>query len=106
HATTQRAFVASSGVDNPSCSISAPCRGFTAAIGATSPNGEKLMLASAGYGTVAIGKSISIIAPPGVYAGVSVFSGTDGVTVNAGPTDKVVLRGLTVNGQGGAFGIR
>lgn len=105
-ATTQRTFVASSGVDNPSCSISAPCRGFIAAIGATSPNGEIIVLDSAGYGSVAIGKSISIIAPPGVYAGVSVFSGTDGVTVNAGPTDKVVLRGLSVNGQGGAYGIR
>ena len=32
------------------------------------------------------------------------FSG-DGITINAGATDTVVLRGLTINGQGGANGI-
>jgi hypothetical protein len=41
-----------------------------------------------------------------VYAGVSVFAGDDGITVAAGVSDKVVLRGLTINGQGGDSGIR
>ena len=48
-------------------------------------------------------KSVSIIAPPGIYAGISVFSG-DGVTVNA-PGAIVVLRGLSINGQGGNNGV-
>jgi hypothetical protein len=47
---------------------------------------------------------VSIIAPPGVYAGISVFTG-DGVTVAAGVSGKVTLRGLTINGQGGNRGI-
>ena len=48
-------------------------------------------------------KSVSIIAPPGIYGGISVFSG-DGITVNA-PGAIVVLRGLSINGQGGNNGI-
>ena len=54
---------------------------------------------SAGYGAVTITQSVSIIAPAGIYAGISVFGG-DGVTVNA-PGAIVVLRGLSINGQGG-----
>lgn len=103
--SAQRTFVSTSGVNNPACSLVAPCRDFAAAITATSPGGEVIVLDSGGYGKVTITQSVSIIAPPGVYAGVSVSAG-DGITVSAGPTDKVVLRGLTVNGQGGLNGIR
>jgi hypothetical protein len=81
-----------------------PCRGFAAAVGVTNAGGEVIVLDSAAYGPVAITKSVSIIAPPGVYGGISVFSG-NGVTITAGPSDKVVLRGLTINGQGGSVGI-
>jgi hypothetical protein len=105
-ATSQRTFVESNGNDTNPCTIVAPCRGFAAAIAATLSNGEIIVLDSAGYGGVTIDKPLSIIAPAGVYAGVSVFSGNDGITVNAGATDRVVLRGITINGQGGAYGIR
>jgi parallel beta helix pectate lyase-like protein len=103
----QRTFVASTGVDNSACSLVAPCRGFAAAVTATDPNGEVLVLDSAGYGAVVITKSVSIIAPEGIYAGVSVFAASPnqtGITIN-GAGIKVVLRGLTINGQGGADGI-
>jgi hypothetical protein len=50
-------------------------------------------------------KAVAIIAPAGVYAGISVLAAQDGVTVNAQAADKVVLRGLTINGQGGNRGI-
>ena len=62
------------------------------------------MLDSAGYGTATIAKSVSIIAPSGIYAGVTV-SGSSGLTINAGPGVVVVLRGLTINGQNGVVGI-
>ena len=101
----QRAFVATDGVDNPTCSVTAPCRTFGAAIAVTTGGGEVIVLNSGGYGKVTIGKAVSIIAPPGIYAGISAFPGDDGVTVAAGATDKVVLRGLTINGQGGNAGI-
>jgi hypothetical protein len=100
----QRTFVASSGADGNPCSITQPCRSFATAIAATSANGEVVVLDSAGYGPVTINQSVAIVAPPGVYAGVSVFAG-DGIAVNAAGGDKVQLRGLTVNGQGGARGI-
>jgi len=53
---------------------------------------------------VTVPKALSIVAPTGVYAGISVFSATDGVTVNA-PGATVVLRGLSINGQGGRWGV-
>jgi hypothetical protein len=101
----QRTFVASIGIDSNPCTLQLPCRGFAAAILLTDPNGEIIVLDSAGYGVVTVNKPISIISPQGVYAGVSVFAGQDGVTVSAGATDKIVLRGLAINGQGGNRGI-
>lgn len=100
----QRTFVASTGNDANPCSLTLPCRGFAAAVGAVGAGGEVIVLDSAGYGPFTVAKSVSIIAPAGVYAGVTVFAG-DGVVVNAGANDKVVLRGLTINGQGGNRGI-
>lgn len=99
----QRTFVASYGDDANTCSRAAPCRSFAIAAAATDDNGEIVVLDSAGYGAVTITQSLSIIAPPGVYAGISVFSG-DGVTIN-GIGASVVLRGLAINGQGGSGGI-
>src|SRR6185369_1612428 len=101
--TAQRTFVASNGNDANPCSIAAPCRSFDAAIAKTSSGGEVIVLDSAGYGFVVITQPVSIIAPPGVYAGVSVFSGT-GIVVNP-VLGKVTLRGLTINSLGGTIGI-
>ena len=69
---------------------------------------EVIVLDSGGYGKVTITQSVSIIAALGVYAGISVVAPDQGVTVAAGATDKVVLRGLTIKGQarqGGNNGI-
>ena len=100
-----RSFVASFGSDSNPCSLALPCRGFTVALAATDPGGEIVVLDSAGYGTVTIGKSVSITVPAGVYAGISVTSG-NGITIN-GAGINVQLRGLTINGQvGSVHGIR
>lgn len=104
-AAGQRTFVASNGSDTNPCTLLLPCRTIDVAIAHTNPNGEVVVLDSAGYGGSLITKSVSIIAPPGVYAGMSPFPGQDGLIIAAGPTDKVVLRGLSVNGQGGNRGI-
>ncbi len=95
----QRTFVASSGADTNPCSLAAPCRSFATAVAAVADHGEVIVLDSAGYGAVTITKPLSIIAPQGVYAGISVFSGA-GITVD-GSADLVVLRGLSINNQGG-----
>ena len=102
-APAQRTFVKSNGVDSNPCTLAAPCRSFAAAMTNTLATGEVIVLDSAGYGPVSIAQSVSIIAPPGVYAGVSVSSGA-GITVS-GASITVVLQGLSINGTGGANGI-
>ena len=105
-ASAQRTFVASYGASTNTsfnCSIVKPCRAFGEALDLTSSGGEVIVLDSGGYGVVTITKSVSLIAPAGVYAGITVSSG-DGVTVNA-PGATVVLRGLSINGQGGSNGV-
>jgi len=101
--TAQRTFVASTGSDAHPCSLTQPCRSFSAGIAKTSSGGEVIVLDSAGYGPVVIHQSVSIIAPNGIYAGVTVASGT-GIDVD-NPGIVVALRGLSVNGQGGSRGI-
>jgi hypothetical protein len=74
-----------------------------AAVNAVAPGGEVVALDSAGFGSnLAINKSVSVIAPPGVFAGIFTNSG-DGIQVAAGSSDIIVLRGLTVDSQGGGF---
>ena len=105
-AQVQRTFVASSGNDAntaTNCGFAAPCRSFAAAQTATESGGEIIALDSAGYGHISITKSLSILANPGAYAGISVssssaiFIGTAGVHVR--------LSGLKLNGIGGTFGV-
>src|SRR5215471_13629595 len=79
----QRTFVSGGGNDLNACSRTAPCRTFGHAISQTSVGGEVIVLDSAGYGAFTITQAVSIIAPPGIYAGISVFSG-DGIDINAG----------------------
>jgi len=102
----QRTFVSTSGSDAntaSNCANSSPCRGFAAALTVTDAGGEIIVLGSGGYGPVSIDKSVSVIAPEGVYAGVTVFSGT-GINI-AGSGIDVTLRGLTINGLGGSYGV-
>lgn len=100
----QRTFVASTGDDaNPLCTFFQPCRSFAAALTQTNSGGEVIVIDSAGYGVVTIAQSVSIISAPGVYAGITVFTG-NGVTIT-GVGSRVRLSGLTINGQGGDIGI-
>ena len=107
-ATVQRAYVASWGNDSNAaynCWITTPCRWFYTAVTVVSPNGEVVALDSAAYGPVTLTQSISLTSAPGAYAGMSVFPvSTAGVTI-ATPNVNVVLRGLTINGQGGPAGV-
>jgi hypothetical protein len=100
----QRTFVASSGNDLNACTITSPCRAFGRALTQTDAGGEIIVLDSAGYGPVTVNKAVSIIAPPGIYAGISVFAGNDGIVVN-GAGIRVRLEGLSINGLGGNAGI-
>ena len=102
-----RTFVSGLGNDANPGTREQPKRTFASALAVTDPAGEIVALDSAGFGstTLTLNKSISIIAPPGLYAGLRVTSG-NAITVAAGSNDTVILRGLTVNsGGGGSNGI-
>lgn len=105
HAQSQRTFVSVFGNDANTaslCSTSAPCRTFGAAQGVTNAGGEIVTLTSGGYGAVTITKAIQITSPTGVYAAITQIGAGDAITIAAGATDIVVIRGLTLNGLSGA----
>lgn len=105
-AQPQRAFVsAANGSDSSPCSRSLPCRNFAAAAAALSSGGEIIALDSGGYGTFSITRPLSVIAPSGVYAGVTAVTG-NGITVNAGAADRVLVRGISVTGLGAMQGLQ
>jgi hypothetical protein len=95
-ASPQRTFVRSNGNDANPCSLVLPCRSFDVALGIVAPAGEVLALDSAGYGAMTIAQPVSVIAPPGVHAAITV-SGTTAVTISAAPGSPVTLRGLAIS---------
>jgi hypothetical protein len=105
-AVNTRSFVsATSGLDTNNCSRTAPCRTFAVAYAQTAVDGEINTLDPGGYGTLTITHSISIVSGVGA-AGVLVPSGQDGITINAGASDIINLRGLVIEGSGvGTHGI-
>lgn len=97
-AQATRTWVSGVGDDANPCSRTAPCKTFAGAISKTAAKGIIDVLDPGGFGAVTITKSITIEAI-GTVAGVLV-SGTNGIVVNAGSGDQVVLRGLSIDGVG------
>ncbi len=104
-ALANRVFVsARSGNNANSCdNINTPCQTFAGAVAQLNPGGEAIVLDSGGYGAVTITQAVTIEAPAGVAAFIHPATG-DAITVNAGLSDMVTLRGLTLNG-GPGYGI-
>jgi hypothetical protein len=101
HATARdRVFVASYGSDANPCTFGSPCKTFQNAVNVVAPGGEVTAIDSAGFGPIAINKSVTITSPAGIEAGVVPVAGGDAIDINAGPTDVIVLRSLTLNGSG------
>jgi Right handed beta helix region len=103
-----RTFVSSEGSDAADCGRLTPCRTFQRAHDNTLAAGEITVLDPGGYGAVTISKAISIINDGVGEAGVLVSGGLNGITIAAGGSDTVSLRGLTIKGIGfgGGNGIR
>src|SRR5262249_7015403 len=95
-----RTFVSSVGNDANDCNRTTPCRTFQRAHDTTLAAGEITVLDPGGYGGVTITKAISIVNDGVGEAGVLVSGGANGITVSAGSSDAVNLRGLTVKGIG------
>jgi hypothetical protein len=96
-----RVFVASYGSDSNPCTFGSPCKTFQQAVNVVAVGGEVTAIDSAGFGPIIINKAVSITSPNGVEAGiVSDTGGAVAIQINAGTTDLVKLRGLTLNGGG------
>lgn len=96
-AQLNRTFVSNHGSDNGNCGPAAPCRSFQHAHDQTNDGGEVTVLDPAGYGSLAITKSISIVNDGVGEAGITTPTAVDGITINGG---VVNLRGLTLVGGG------
>jgi hypothetical protein len=96
-AQATRTWVSGVGDDANPCSRTAPCKTFPGAISKTGAGGEIDVLDPGGFGAVTVTKAITI-ASEGAGEGGIVVAGTNGITVNAGSTDVVILRGLQIDG--------
>jgi hypothetical protein len=94
-----RTWVSGTGTDSGACTRTLPCKTFAFALTVTNAGGEIDVLDPAGYGAVTITKAISIVNDGVGVAAIGVSSG-NAITINAGPTDSVHLRGLTIAGLG------
>ena len=98
-----RSFVSPTGSDSNPCTLASPCRNFQAAFNMTNAGGEIAVLGTAGYGTLTITHAISIVNPGAFEAGIAVPSAGIGIAINAGASDAISLRGLTIEGGGIGF---
>ena len=104
-AQATRTWVSGVGDDANPCSRTAPCKTFAGAISKTAAGGEIDALDPGGFGAVTITKAITI--DGGGQISSILVSGTNGITVNAGVGDDVIIRNLSINGVGsGLDGIR
>ncbi|MBA3713254.1 MAG: right-handed parallel beta-helix repeat-containing protein [Pyrinomonadaceae bacterium] len=97
-------FVSGTGSDANNCLRPTPCRSIQRGVDSAPAGAEVIILDTAGYGpTVTINQSITITVPSGVAATIATPAGTS-ISVTGG--DAVILRGLTLIGQGtGSTGI-
>ena len=103
HALSNRAWVSGHGTDAAGCGApTSPCRSFQYVHdNIIAAGGEIDVLDPAGYGTITITKALSIVNDGVGTAGVQQPT-TEGnaITINAGASDTVVLRGLEIEGLG------
>jgi hypothetical protein len=96
HAQATRTWVSGVGDDANPCSRTAPCKTFAGAISKTAINGEINCLDPGGFGGITITKAITLNCS--ATLGSILVAGTNGVTINAGVNDIVVLRGIQLQG--------
>jgi hypothetical protein len=97
-AQSLQTWVSGFGSDSNACTINAPCQTIAYALSVTSSGGEISILDAGPYfGPINITKSVTI---NGVSAlgTLSAAAGNSVITVNAGPSDVVILRGLSFSG--------
>ena len=100
-----RVFVALTGNDANQCTFASPCKSAQHAHDVVAAGGEIRMLDPGSYGLLTITKAISILGEG--HGGIAAQNGAVAITINAGASDKIHLRGLVIEGFGsGLLGIR
>jgi hypothetical protein len=101
-ALTSRAWISGHGTDAPSCgSVATPCHTPQYAHdNIVAAGGEIDILDPAGYGAITITKAISIVNDGVGTAGMLAPAAGNAITINAGASDAIQLRGLTIEGSG------
>ena len=102
HAQATRTWVSGVGDDANPCSRTAPCKTFAGAISKTAAQGEINCLDPGGFGALTITKAITVNCHE--EFGSVLVAGTNGININAGAADRVVLRNLQIQGLGPAGG--
>jgi hypothetical protein len=97
-AQATRTWVSAMGDDMNPCSRTAPCKTFRGAFAKVAPKGEINCIDPGGFGVLTITKPITIDCgfAPSILA-----SATTGIIVDAGVSDTVTIRNLSINGAGG-----
>jgi hypothetical protein len=93
-----RTYVSVSGSDSNPCSLTAPCRHFSAAVALTSAGGEVDALDPGGYGSFTIGQAISIEGQGWSY--VAPADGGVAIAIDSPTGGAVSIRGVSINGVG------
>jgi hypothetical protein len=107
HAQASRTFVSSGGSDSNSCAnATTPCRHLQQAYAVTNAGGEIEVLDPADYGPLIIAHAISIEGRG--WAAINAATGQVAITINAGPSDKINISGVVLDGlaAGGNTGIQ
>src|SRR5215813_10268820 len=99
-AQATRTWVSGVGDDANPCSRTAPCKTWAGAISKTAPGGEIDALDPGGFGALTITKAITLDGGGGQVAS-TLVSGTNGIVVQAGASDVVIIRNLRINGISG-----
>jgi hypothetical protein len=99
-ALANRTWVSGHGTDSGACTLALPCRTFAFALTQTAAPGEIDVLDPGAFGKVTITSSISIVNDGVGVAAIGIAAG-NAITINAGPSDSVHLRGLTIEGISG-----
>ena len=101
-ALANRTWVSGTGSNSNPCTLALPCKTFAFALTQTAAPGEIDVLAPGAYGPVTITSSISIVNDGAGVAAIGIASG-NAITINAGASDSIHLRGLTIEGIGSAL---
>jgi hypothetical protein len=96
-AQATRAFVSAAGSDNNNCiNTTTPCRHFQNAYNAMPNGGEIDVLDPGNYGALAVTHALDIVGRG--WATVGAASGLASITINAGPSDKINITGVLLDG--------